>query len=392
MNIVLDPGHGGTDSGAVGNGLLEKDLNLFVAQRVKSNLGKYDVNVLLTRVGDQTVSLSGRADFANSNMADYFLSIHTNAGGGTGFESFVYTNALEKTNSFRDTLHNKIAAYFTSNGFRDRGKKQANFAVLRETKMPAALIENLFIDSVTDTVRLKDVGFLEGLASVIADAIVEALNLQEIQPGTRKTPVMGSPKVGLEQARAFISARNPEYAGIVDVYYDIAAIYKIRPEVALSQAAKETGFFYFGGDVKPEQNNFAGIGATGGGVSGAGFTSREMGVEAHLQHLYAYASESPLPDGREQLDPRFNLVERGGAIYVEDLGGKWAPSLDYGKSIVDDYLNKLIATQAPDIPTPAECISNADYTLLGQRVKELEKENSDLRKLINQISDLVKSY
>ena len=388
MNIVLDPGHGGTDPGAVGNGLLEKDLNLFVAQLVKNNLLKYDVNVLLTRIGDQSVSLSSRADFANSNMADYFLSIHTNAGGGTGFESFVYTNASARTNSLRDVLHNNIAPYFTSNGFRDRGKKQANFAVLRETKMPAALIENLFIDSVTDSQRLKEVIFLEGLASVITDGIVEALKLQEIQPGTRKTPIMGSPGAKLEQAKAFIGASNPEYADIVDVYYDIATIYKIRPEVAISQAAKETSFFHFGGDVMPEQNNFAGIGATVGGVSGATFPSREIGVEAHLQHLYAYASESPLPDGIQQLDPRFKLVERGSSIYVEDLGGKWAPSPYYGESIVNDYLNKLMAISVPDIPTP----TLPDYTLLEQRIKELEEENSTFRKVLGQIADLVRNY
>ena len=391
MNIVLDPGHGGTDPGAVGNGLLEKDLNLFVAQLVKNNLLKYDVNVLLTRIGDQSLTLSGRADFANRNMADYFLSIHTNSGGGTGFESFVYTNASARTNSFRDALHNNIAPYFTSNGFRDRGKKQANFAVIRETKMPAVLIENLFIDSVTDAQRLKEVSFLEGLASVITNGIVEALKLQEIQPGTRKTPVMGSPKVKLEQAKAFISARNPEYVGIVDAYYDIATIYKIRPEVAISQAAKETGFFHFGNDVKPEQNNFAGIGATGGGVPGASFPSKEMGVEAHLQHLYAYASEGPLPEGRQQLDPRFNLVERGSSIYVEDLGGKWAPSPDYGISIVNDYLNKLMAISVPDIPTPTLPVTT-DCTILEQRIKELEEENSAFRKVLVQIADLVKNY
>lgn len=87
--IFIDPGHGGTDPGAVGNGLQERNVNLQIALRVRDILlNEYD-NVT-SRTGDQTVSLGQRTNAANSWGADYFLSIHINAGGGTGFESFIY--------------------------------------------------------------------------------------------------------------------------------------------------------------------------------------------------------------------------------------------------------------------------------------------------------------
>ncbi|WP_066633028.1 N-acetylmuramoyl-L-alanine amidase [Desulfolucanica intricata] len=374
MKIVIDPGHGGADPGSVGNGLREKDLNLTVALRVNNLLKNYDVDVMLTRSGDQEVSLYERAAFANRNNADYFVSVHTNAGGGTGFESFIHTNAFDRTEKLRAIIHKQVADYYLVNGFPDRGKKQANFAVLRETNMPAVLLENLFIDNEKDAAALKDKKFLDGLADAIVQGLVSALNLKK-RPVTSKTPIMGEARADREQARAYIARENEEYAGIVDIYYDLAPIYGIRPEVAIAQAAKETAFFHFGGDVSPSQNNFAGIGATGGGKSGASFSTRERGVEAHLQHLYAYASTNPLPAGRVLIDPRFNLVNRGSAPSVEDLGGKWAPSMDYGQSIVEDYLNKLISTKVSEPPQQGD-------SSLEERVKALEKKVKELEQLI----------
>lgn len=124
------------------------------------------------------------------------------------------------------------------------------------------------------------------------------------------------------------------------IYYEEAAAEGIRAEVAFCQAMKETGWLKFGGDVKPEQCNFAGIGATGGGVTGAVFDDVRMGVRAHVQHLKAYANAEPLVN--PCVDPRFKLVKRGCAPYVEWLsqsvnpeGYGWAPAAIYGTSIVD---------------------------------------------------------
>lgn len=177
LKLVLDPGHGGIDAGAVGNGIKEKDLNLELCRRIAGKLEGYDVEVTLTRTADVDVDVYRRCELANSLKADYFCSVHANSGGGTGFESYVYTHAGEITESLRGVVHEKVAAYFKSAGFPDRGKKRANFVVLRETGMPAVLLENLFLDSPRDAVRLKDTSFLDGLAAAVAGGLVAALGI-----------------------------------------------------------------------------------------------------------------------------------------------------------------------------------------------------------------------
>ncbi len=107
----------------------------------------------------------------------------------------------------------------------------------------------------------------------------------------------------------------------------------IRPEIVFAQAMHETGWLRFGGSVKPEQCNFAGLGATSATVGGASFESVQLGIRAQVQHLKAYANKEPL--NNECVDPRFNLVTRGCAPLVTDLNGRWAvPGNGYGESIL----------------------------------------------------------
>ena len=122
------------------------------------------------------------------------------------------------------------------------------------------------------------------------------------------------------------------------IFYEEATAEGVRAEVAFTQCMKETGFLKYGGDVLPNQYNFAGIGATGA-VHGASFSNVRMGIRAQIQHLKAYGSVSPLTN--PCVDPRFNLVKRGSAQYVEWLGIKenpngygWATSKSYGHDIV----------------------------------------------------------
>ncbi|WP_003545574.1 N-acetylmuramoyl-L-alanine amidase family protein [Desulfotomaculum nigrificans] len=189
--VVLDPGHGGRDSGATGNGLLEKNITLDIAKRVAARLAAYNVNVRLTRDNDTYISLSARANFANHLGADYFLSIHINAGGGTGFESYIYNGPVSpETSRFRSIIHRNIMNFLDDYGVVNRGEKTANFAVLRETGMPAVLIENLFIDTAKDAALLKDPEFINGLSEAITGGIVWALNLtaKPTKPAPTPTP------------------------------------------------------------------------------------------------------------------------------------------------------------------------------------------------------------
>lgn len=129
------------------------------------------------------------------------------------------------------------------------------------------------------------------------------------------------------------------------IFYEEATAEGVRAEVAFTQCMKETGFLKYGGDVLPNHYNFAGIGATGA-VHGASFSNVRMGIRAQIQHLKAYGSISPLTN--QCVDPRFNLVKRGSAQYVEWLGIKenpngygWATSKSYGHDIVS-MVNSLL--------------------------------------------------
>ena len=143
---------------------------------------------------------------------------------------------------------------------------------------------------------------------------------------------------------------NAGGAGSIEAFcqivYDEAVKEGVKPEIAFGQAMKETGYLQFGGAVKIEQFNFAGLGATGGSVAGAQFSNVAEGIRAQVQHLKAYASKDGLT--QETIDPRFNLVIRGSAPYVEWLGQKenpngfgWATAWNYGISLMNQYVRPM---------------------------------------------------
>lgn len=162
--------------------------------------------------------------------------------------------------------------------------------------------------------------------------------------------IMGTTGVSVEQMVAYYNANATYpsyYAGtdaptikkFCELYLSECGVEGVKAEVAFVQAMKETNFLRYGGDVKISQFNFAGLGATGGGVSGASFSSVKIGIRAQVQHLKAYASTDALSQGC--VDGRFAYVTRGCAPYVEWLGinenpsGKgWATDPGYGNDIV----------------------------------------------------------
>ena len=132
-----------------------------------------------------------------------------------------------------------------------------------------------------------------------------------------------------------------------ELYVSECTMEGINPAVAFCQAMKETNFLKFTGDVKISQYNFAGLGAIGNGVAGLTFPNIQTGIRAHVQHLKAYANSELLVN--TCVDPRFQYVQRGSAMYVEWLGIQenpipgcgWASSPGYGSSIINDYMGKL---------------------------------------------------
>lgn len=112
----------------------------------------------------------------------------------------------------------------------------------------------------------------------------------------------------------------------------------LRADLLWAQMALETGYGAYGGDVSPYQNNFAGIGATGGGAAGASFATAEAGVMAQVAHMVAYVyAESPVQWANSTTDPRFDFVNpRGAAVVLANLNGRWAvPGESYGQHIED---------------------------------------------------------
>jgi N-acetylmuramoyl-L-alanine amidase len=190
--LVLDPGHGGSDPGAVGNGLLEKVLTLDIANRTRRYLETYfnGITIYMTRETDKTLSLDQRSDFVNSKKADLFASIHINAGGGTGYEDYIWNgNVGAETTSAQATIHNAILKEISGFGIRDRGKKRANFHMLRETHPPALLSENMFIDTPADSNLLKRSDFLEAIAKGHALGLAEVLKLsKKVVQAPKPTP------------------------------------------------------------------------------------------------------------------------------------------------------------------------------------------------------------
>ncbi len=125
------------------------------------------------------------------------------------------------------------------------------------------------------------------------------------------------------------AATLQQFCGII---YDEAVSEGVRPEVLYSQVMHETGYLQFGGDVKAEQCNFGGLGATGNGVRGEVFPDVRTGLRAQAQHLKAYGSTAEL--NNPCVDSRFHYVKRGCAPYVANLSGTWAADRQYGKKLL----------------------------------------------------------
>ncbi|WP_373896325.1 N-acetylmuramoyl-L-alanine amidase [Virgibacillus sp. CBA3643] len=180
MKVYVDPGHGGSDPGAQGNGMEEKDIVLDIARHLRDILkNDYEgVEVMMSRSNDRTKSLQERTDEANSWGADYFLSIHCNSfnGSAQGYEDFIHSSLSDssQTAAYRDIMHDEIT---NVNGLSNRGQKKANFHVLRETTMSAILTENGFIDNEADAALLKSPSWRQEVAQGHVNGLARAFNL-----------------------------------------------------------------------------------------------------------------------------------------------------------------------------------------------------------------------
>ena len=184
MKVYIDAGHNysGVDTGAVGNGLKEQDITYKIASRVEKALLAKGISVKMSRnsltdnvVSGGSVSNSLRARYSSANewKADIFVSIHCNAGGGSGCEVYCY-----KSGGQAETLaKNILSGMLWNTDLISRGVKTANYAVLKNTNMPAVLVETAFIDNENDAAFLGSEDGQNQIAKGIAEGIMEYLGI-----------------------------------------------------------------------------------------------------------------------------------------------------------------------------------------------------------------------
>ncbi|NQJ65228.1 cell wall hydrolase [Streptococcus suis] len=190
--VYIDPGHGGRDSGASYGGVHEKNLALSVSNKLRENLLKYGINVLMTRTGDYDVDFkTERSRMTNASNADLFISIHFNATGAgvsnaTGIETYWYQYNPEYQPKINKEMHNNPTRLAESEilankvqesliketGAVNRGVRRETFAVLRETAIPAILVELGFMDNPSELQVIKQDSYHTRLAKALAQGVM----------------------------------------------------------------------------------------------------------------------------------------------------------------------------------------------------------------------------
>lgn len=226
--VFLDYGHGGSDPGAIGNGVREKDLTLQIGKKVARLLRNSKQTVVESRTTDRYLSLAQRTRLANNSKADLFVSIHINSftrATAHGVETFSHTgskNGAKLAKAIQDELVK--TGLFRSN----RGVKTANFYVIRNTTMPAALTELGFISNKED-VKIMTTKQDE-LAKAIADGILKYLGKGASKPTTPSKPKPSKPakKSNATIAKEVMAGKwgnNPKRKNdLIKAGYDYAAI------------------------------------------------------------------------------------------------------------------------------------------------------------------------
>lgn len=404
VELELDGGHGGKDPGAVGpTGLKEAAVTLALVKKVGAILATQGIALGYTRIDDRYVSLDDRCAIANKAKARAFISIHINSAvtpKATGTETHAYSKG-GNGDKLAQAIQKRLQP---ATGLADRGVKYSNFAVLRETAMPAALVEVCFISNPKEEALLKQEAFLDKVAMAIALGYLDYTGRKykapgkvdpkpqpkpEVKPTTAPaapngTPILATATATLSRAQAWAKLN-----GATAVFIDLARIYwgfattrgGVDPAVAYCQAAKETGFGKFGGVIDATFNNPCGMKTeTGGGdkdpAAHMRFKSWDDGVKAHLDHLALYAGAPGYPR-KDTTDPRHFIYVTGKATTVEALSEAWAPSTTYGQEItalMDDLKAVKEGNDALDKATQ-------DIKRLNDLVGKLQMEAYDAKAL-----------
>ncbi|ABR47682.1 cell wall hydrolase/autolysin [Alkaliphilus metalliredigens QYMF] len=362
MKIIIDSGHGGKDPGAVAFGMTEKYLNLIFAELLATQLENLNIDVDRSLINDIYYTPKELTDLIKDSGASICISCHNNAFNGTvrGFEVIhsIHTKDTLAKSIFEEVKKTNfiVRRVFSRRSTVAPGSDQDYYYIIRLTHphVETIIVEFGFMDNAEDFKMLTDSVWQQRLTAAVATGISQYISSNIVT----KTSILGTSILTPPQLKSALKAVNHSIdPGIVDIYYTISSVYGIKADLAFIQSIHETNWLRFTGVVQPEQNNFSGLGATGPNNPGLSFPTVAAGVEAHIQHLFAYATILPLPAGRILYDKRFNLVQRGSAPSWEDLNGKWAvPGIGYGEKFVamQNTILKTYPDKLPDTPPITE--------------------------------------
>ena len=371
--ICLDAGHVGSkyNQSPVVKTYYESTMVWALHLKLKAQLEARGFQVVTTRASIDT-DLGVYERGTASKGCDVFISLHSNACGTESVDYPVVYRAYDNKNNV-DTLALKLAKKVgelmgTTQAGRTATRKNSSggeyYGVLRGARAVGTpyymLIEHSFHTNTKATKWLSKDANLDKLAVAEADILAEFFGM-ESSTETEKTAIMGKAQATAQQMALFCRSKNstPQLTScsleqLAEMFIEEGEAEGVRGDVAFAQSLHETGYFKFGGIVLPTQNNYAGIGALNGNATGqaASFPDPRTGVRAQIQHLKAYASTEALVN--ECVDPRFSLVARGVAPYVEWLGAAdnpqgrgWAvPGAGYGANIVK-LLGQILAYKDP---------------------------------------------
>jgi N-acetylmuramoyl-L-alanine amidase len=378
--ICLDAGHVGSkyNQSPVVKTYYESAMVWALHLKLKAQLEARGFQVVTTRASIDT-DLGVYERGTASKGCDIFISLHSNACGTESVDYPVVYRAYDNKNNV-DTLALKLAKKVgelmgTTQAGRTATRKNSSggeyYGVLRGARAVGTpyymLIEHSFHTNTKATKWLSKDANLDKLAVAEADILAEFFGM-ESSTETEKTAIMGKAQATAQQMALFCRSKNstPQLTScsleqLAEMFIEEGEAEGVRGDVAFAQSLHETGYFKFGGIVLPTQNNYAGIGALNGNATGqaASFPDPRTGVRAQIQHLKAYASTEALVN--ECVDPRFSLVARGVAPYVEWLGAAdnpqgcgWAvPGAGYGANIVK-LLGQIMAQETPQAPAEPE--------------------------------------
>ena len=178
--VVVDAGHGGSDGGTVSGKAVEKDINLSVALKLKAILENDNIEVILTRSSDENMSLADRTFVANDSNADFFISLHCNYyekdARIAGLECYYNNSNAAESKGYAESIINAVSL---SEDIETRYAKTEGYYVLRNTQMPAVLVEMGFLSNYSESQKLLDDDYQESLAQRIAEGISTSQQLND---------------------------------------------------------------------------------------------------------------------------------------------------------------------------------------------------------------------